>query len=189
MDNGVRSADIVKLQDCLTGALIGLARASDTHQASMSTHKAVIEGLYATLANEDLDEKSIFRQIETVRREKDALIPECAACASPCGRHEEYDMDGLMAAREDIRSLKSLILLGLKGMAAYANQALELGYWDENVIDFFYEGLFAIGEDWNVEQLLPVAMKAGEISLRCKELLKKALAQGNAGLTETLSQD
>lgn len=55
----------------------------------------------------------------------------------------------LWNADEDIRSLKSLILFGLRGMAAYAYHAMVLGYSDEEVNTFFYEGMFAIGEDLN----------------------------------------
>ena len=109
-----------------------------------------------------------------VVREKELLIPGCSACASFCSRNDEYDMAELWADDEDIRSLKSLILFGLKGVAAYAYHALVLGYSDEEVSNFFYEGLFAVGEDLTMEQLLPTVMKAGEINLKCMELLNRA---------------
>ena len=80
----------------------------------------------------------------------------------------------LWNADEDIRSLKSLILFGLRGMAAYAYHAMVLGYSDEEVNTFFYEGMFAIGEDLNMEQLLPIVMKVGEINLKCMALLDQA---------------
>ena len=169
-----KNADVAKLQDELTGALIGLARASDGHQTTASTHKAMIEGLFTTLTNVNFNAKTILSQIETVRRERDALIPGCSGCASPCGRNDEYDMTRLWTDDEDVRSLKSLILFGLKGVAAYAYHALVLGYSDEEVNNFFYEGLFAVGEDWDMEQLLPVVMKVGEVNLKCMELLDKA---------------
>jgi hydroxylamine reductase len=122
----------------------------------------------------NFNEETIRNQIDTVRREKEKLIPGCVACASPCGRNDEYDINILWKDYEDIRSLKSLILFGLKGMAAYAYHALVLGYSDEEVNNFFYEGLFAVGEDWNMEQLFPVAMKVGEVNLKCMALLDKA---------------
>lgn len=169
-----KNADVAKLQDELTGALIGLARASDGHQTKASTHKAMIEGLFTTLTNVNFNEETILSQIETVRREREALIPGCSGCASPCGRNDEYDMTRLWMGDADIRSLKSLILFGLKGVAAYAYHALVLGYSDEEVNNFFYEGLFAVGEDWDMEQLLPVVMKVGEVNLKCMALLDKA---------------
>lgn len=169
-----KTADVAKLQDELTGALIGLARASDGHSPAASTHKAMIEGLFTTLTNVNFNKETILFQIENVRREKELLIPGCSACASFCSRNDEYDMTRLWTDDEDIRSLKSLILFGLKGVAAYAYHALVLGYSDEEVNNFFYEGLFAVGEDLTMEQLLPTVMKVGEINLKCMELLDRA---------------
>ncbi len=169
-----KSATVANLQDQLTGALIGLARAADTHAPTASTHRAVIEGLFTTLTNVNFNEETVRQQIDAVRREKAALIPDCGACASPCGRTDEYDMGNLWEADEDIRSLKSLILFGLRGMAAYAYHAMVLGYTDEEVNRFFYEGLFAVGEDWGMEELLPIVMKVGEVNLKCMAMLDRA---------------
>ena len=169
-----KSAAVANLQDQLTGALIGLARAADTNAPAASTHRAVIEGLFTTLTNVNFNEETVRQQIDAVRREKAALIPNCDTCASPCGRTDEYDMNLLWEADEDIRSLKSLILFGLRGMAAYAYHAMVLGYTDEEVNRFLYEGLFAIGEDWGMEELLPIVMKVGQVNLKCMALLDKA---------------
>ena len=169
-----KSAAVANLQDQLTGALIGLARAADTTAPAASTHRAVIEGLFTTLTNVNFNEETGRQQIDAVRREKAALIPNCDTCASPCGRTDEYDMNLLWEANEDIRSLKSLILFGLRGMAAYAYHAMVLGYTDEEVNRFLYEGLFAIGEDWGMEELLPIVMKVGQVNLKCMALLDKA---------------
>lgn len=169
-----KNADVAQLQDELIGALIGLARASAGHLPTASTHKAMIEGLFTTLTNVNFNEETIRSQIETVRKEKEAFIPGCSSCAFPCGRNDEYDMTGLWTEHEDIRSLKSLILFGLKGIAAYAYHAMVLGYSDDEVNHFFYEGLFAVGEKLDMEQLLPVVMKVGEINLKCMALLDKA---------------
>lgn len=169
-----KSAAVANLQDQLTGALIGLARAADTNTPSTSTHRAVIEGLFTTLTNVNFNEETVRQQIDTVRREKGLLTPNCSACACPCGRTDEYDMSNLWEADEDIRSLKSLILFGLRGMAAYAYHAMVLGYTDEEVNRFFYEGLFAIGEDWGMEELLPMVMKVGQVNLKCMALLDRA---------------
>ena len=169
-----KSADVAGLQDKLTGALIGLARAASGNTPSPSTHRAMIEGLFTTITNVNFNEETICQQIENVTREKNALLPGCGDCAQPCGRTEDYDMGLLWNADEDTRSLKSLILFGLRGMAAYAYHAMVLGYSDEEINTFFYEGMFAIGEDLNMEQLLPIVMKVGEINLKCMALLDQA---------------
>ena len=169
-----KTADTAKLQDQLTGALIGLARASRGKTPSESSRRAMIEGLFTTITNVSFDEERIREQIENVKKEKNVLTAGSGDGSQPCTGNEDYDMDLLWNADEDIRSLKSLILFGLRGMAAYAFHAMVLGYSDEEVNAFFYEGLCAVGEEWTMEQLLPVVLKVGEINLKCMALLDRA---------------
>ena len=169
-----KTADTAKLQDQLTGALIGLARASRGKTPSESSRRAMIEGLFTTITNVSFDEERIREQIENVKKEKNVLTAGSGDGSQPCTGNEDYDMDLLWNADEDIRSLKSLILFGLRGMAAYAFHAMVLGYSDEEVNAFFYEGLCAVGEEWTMEQLRPVVLKVGEINLKCMALLDRA---------------
>jgi hydroxylamine reductase len=170
-----KKSNTAKLQDELTGALIALARATDGDTVpTADTYRTVIEGLFTTVTNVSFDDASIEKMIEKARAEKVRLVPRCSSCASPCGRNDEFDMDKLWTDDEDVRSLKSLILFGLRGMAAYAYHALALGYSDDEVNRFFCEGLFAVGDELTVEQLLPTVLKVGEINLRCMELLDRA---------------
>ena len=84
-------------------------------------------------------------------------------------------MSKLWNADEDIRSLKSLILFGIRGVAAYAYHASVLGYKDESIHKFLYKALFAIGmDDWGMEELLPIVLEVGEVNLKCMALLDKA---------------
>ena len=80
----------------------------------------------------------------------------------------------MWAADEDIRSLKSLILFGIRGMSAYAYHAMILGYTSDKVNNFFYKALYVLAEDWGMEELLPVVMEVGEVNLVCMELLDRA---------------
>ena len=170
-----KSADVAKLQDELTGALIGLARAMGSDaQATADTWRLVIEGLFTTITNVNFNEKTIRVLIDRVHQEKNRFMPGCAVCASSCGRSDDYDMTQLWNAQEDIRSLKSLILFGVRGMAAYAHHAMVLGYTDEAVNRFFIKALFAVGEDLGMEELLPIVMEVGEKNLQCMALLDKA---------------
>ncbi len=106
-----KKADTARLQDELTGALIGLARAVDSTTAiSKRTGQIIIEGLFTTVTNVNFDNASIESMIQKVRAEKERLAPDCSKCQSPCGKTDEYDMQQLWNANEDIRSLKSLIL-------------------------------------------------------------------------------
>ena len=77
-------------------------------------------------------------------------------------------------ADEDIRSLKSLILFGMRGMAAYAYHALMLGQHDDSVDAFFLKGLRSLGEDLKMEELLPNVLETGKVNLTCMEMLDRA---------------
>ena len=113
----------------------------------MSTHRVMLEGLFTTVTNVNFNEKTIKEQMEAVTGEKKTRMQHCPGCEERCVRSADYDMKKLWNADENIRSLKSLILFGLRGMAAYAYHAWMLGYTDEEVNTFFYEGLRAVGED------------------------------------------
>ena len=162
-------------QDELTGALIGLARATEGNEdlVSSSTDNVVLEGLFAAAADVSSD-KTITELIARVQEEKRKLVPNCFGCAEPCGRTGDYDMQELWTADKDTRALKTLILLGIRGMAAYAYPASVLGYTDKAVNSFVYKALFAIGMDWGMDELLPIALEIGEVNLKCMALLDKA---------------
>ena len=170
-----KTADVAKLQDELTGALVGLARAAaNAPEVNTGTWRLMIEGLFTTVTNVNFNEKTLRSLIDQVHEERTRLVPGCSACASVCGRTDDYDMQSLWTTQEDTRSLKSLILFGVRGMAAYAHHAMVLGYTDEEVNRFFAKALFAIGEDWGMDELLPVVMEVGEKNRKCMALLDKA---------------
>ena len=169
-----KQADTAGLQDTLTGALIGLARAAGGQRTEQGTDDLIIEGLFTAVTNVSFSNETIMDLISRVHREKERLSPMCSGCGASCGKTEDYPMDQLWNADEDIRSLKSLILFGIRGMAAYAYHAAVLGYRDESVNAFFYKALFAVGEDWGMEELLPIVMEVGEVNLACMALLDRA---------------
>ena len=172
-----KKANIAELQDKLTGTLIGLARATEGNETLVTeaTDRLVIEGLFTTVTNVNFNNDTISSLIEKIEEEKECLVPKCYCCASACGRNNNYDMNELWNADEDIRSLKSLILFGIRGVAAYAYHADVLGYRDPDVNKFLYKALFAIGRnDWGMDELLPIVLEVGEINLKCMALLDKA---------------
>lgn len=172
-----KKADTAQLQDELTGALIGLSRATEGNENLVNevTDKLILEGLFSTITNVNFNNETLKVLINKVEAEKERLVPNCFSCASCCGRNDNFDMQSLWEADEDVRSLKSLILFGIRGIAAYAYHAAVLGYTDKEVNDFFYKALFAIGmKDWGMDELLPIVMQTGEINLKCMALLDKA---------------
>ena len=170
-----KTSETARLQDRLTGALIGLARASngEEHLAD-DVCRLMIRALFATLTNVNFDPQALGQLIDLVHREQERLVPGCAVCGAPCGKTEDYDMTQLWNAPEDIRSLKSLVLFGIRGMAAYAYHAMVLDFWDDEVAQFFRRALFALGEDWGMDELLPLALEVGERNLACMALLDRA---------------
>ena len=167
--------DIAGLQDKLTGALVGLARATDgATEPTENTYKLLIKGLFTTITNVNFNEQTLNALIDEVHAEKEKLVPRCSICGAPCGRNDDYDMTKVWDADEDIRSLKSLILFGIRGMAAYAYHAGVLGHTNDEVNKFFAKALFAIGMDWGMDELLPIVMEVGQFNYACMEMLDKS---------------
>ena len=158
-----KRADTANRQDELIGALIGLARAAQAGGTDETTDALMLRGLFTTITNVNFNNETILACIDEVRRGTAAL-----------GGAEDFDMAALWDADEDICSLKSLVLFGLKGMAAYAYHARELGRRDPAVNAFFYEALRAIGGELNADELLALVLRTGEINLRCMALLDAA---------------
>ena len=81
---------------------------------------------------------------------------------------------GIMYDKEldpDIRSLRQTVLYGLKGISAYGHQARELGYYSDQVDDFYIQALEAITDDrLTVEELIRLTMRTGEMAI---EVMKK----------------
>ena len=174
-----KSAMTAKLQDTLTGALIALANtAACSNKNSNNNLTAVLideinhlilEGLFTTITNVNFDDASI--------KDLTARIHTAAAkTANACNGSivSDYDMNNIWNANEDIRSLKSLILFGVRGMAAYAYHAMTLGYTDASLNQFFLTALDSLSKNWGMNELLPIVMDVGRFNLTCMELLDRA---------------
>ncbi len=159
-----KPAGAANLQDTLTGALITLASACQTQVPTNTVRRLILEGLFTTITNVNFDAATIQAVINTVHAEAAALGSTDA----------DYDVRQIWNADADIRSLKSLILFGLRGMAAYAYHAAMLGYHDDAVDAFFCKGLAALGKDLAMDDLLPLVMETGKVNLACMALLDTA---------------
>ncbi len=161
-----KSDEVALDQDGLTRALIALAVAAGASPRPASV-RLMVDGLFTAVTNVSFDSESIHSLTAEVEREIAAI-----------GGKAPVNDDGplsLWTENEDVRSLKSLILLGLRGTAAYAAHAHALGLEDDQVNAFFFEGLRAVGNpDAGIDTLLPLTLKTGEANLRCMELLDKA---------------
>jgi hydroxylamine reductase len=99
----------------------------------------------------------------------------CYQCEQTAGGSGCTKM-GVCGKNEDIASLQDTLLFGLKGVAAYAYHARELGARDEKIDAFFAEGLFSTltNVNFSLESHVGLVLKAGEMNLRAMELLDKA---------------
>lgn len=168
-----KSAEVALLQDTLTGLLITLAGvihdsagdAPDDAEASL-----IQEALFTTLTNVNFDAASVLAQQERVNKALLVALHRAGIQDVP----PAYPMSQLWTDSEDLRSLKSLLLFGLRGMAAYAYHARVLGYSDATVDSFFVKGLAAIAREHTESVLLPLVMELGRVNLTCMELLDRA---------------
>ena len=129
----------------------------------------ILEGLFTTITNVNFDDASIKDLTAQIRSAKENL-----AASYQISSTADYDMNNIWNADEDIRSLKSLILFGVRGMAAYAYHAMVLGYTDASLNQFFVTALSALSKDWGMNELLPIVMEVGRFNLLCMELLDTA---------------
>lgn len=168
-----KSAEVANLQDQLTGALVGFARtwrASGRTTVCDTGSTILEESLFATVTNVNFDDNDIRRLTERVEERKRYLAEHSSVEPQP-----DLDLITLWDAPADVRSLKSLLLLGMRGAAAYAHHARVLGETDNATVDaFFMKGLAALGDDLSADELLALVMECGAVNQRCMELLDRA---------------
>jgi hydroxylamine reductase len=92
----------------------------------------------------------------------------------------------LATANEDVRSLRELLVIGLKGVAAYADHAAILGLQKDAINDFIMEALASTTKDLTVDEMIALVMKAGDTAIATMALLDEAntKAYGNPEITE-----
>ncbi|WP_062127503.1 hydroxylamine reductase [Geofilum rubicundum] len=186
-----KSPEVANLQDLLLFVTKGVAWWS--HQADVQSieHRAaekyIIDAMFITITNANFDAHKISEQIEKgtdIQQELKELTksaeeaPECATWRSS-NREELYaksETVGILNEKnEDIRSLKELLIYGMKGMAAYAEHAANLGYSNAEVNRFMKKGLVATTDTTlGVDELLPLVLECGKYGVDVMALLDKA---------------
>ena len=153
--------------DELTGALIGLARAAQGKSPGAAADALMRQGLFTAVTNVCFDPQRVSALTAAVRAEKNKL----AAAA------EDFPAAELWSGDTDMVSLRSTLLLGLRGMAAYAEHAAVLGKESKEVSDWFFKGMAAIGEDHTADEWLGLILEFGKANLACMALLDAANTQ------------
>ena len=194
-----KSADVAALQDALTGAVIGFVSSVPFDDAPKTAPQLISGSLFTTLTNVNFDSAGIKNLIDEVHAlgEKyatgatssgagvanaDAGADATGATAGAAGVAvnipvQDFDMSAVWdEPNEDIKSLKTLIITGARGIAAYAWHvyALDASKMTEDVERGIYETLALAKTGTSVEELLGGALKLGELNLKCMELLESA---------------
>jgi hydroxylamine reductase len=191
-----KTSDVSNLQDLLLFVLKGISYYSDRARNAgvnvESADKTVMDGLFATITNANFDRDVFINRIreglalrEEIKRAAeaagvkfDSTLPEAAVWFADS--EAEFDAKAenvgvLATANEDIRSLRELLTYGLKGMAAYAEHAHQLGYSDATVHAFMQKGLAAVLDDsLGAEELIALNMEAGKVGVTVMALLDTA---------------
>ena len=169
-----KQPDTSNIQDTLTGALVGLARATAGKERSKAADLLMMEGLFATVTNVSFDDGALLELIERIRTEKTNYLDGRSASFNSGATLADMPGEDLFKGHEDIVSLRSLLLLGLRGMAAYAYHAHQLGKDDPEVTGWLFKGMKAVGDDHTVPEWLDLLMEFGNVNLKCMGLLDEA---------------
>ncbi|HON59892.1 MAG TPA: hydroxylamine reductase [Smithella sp.] len=150
----------------------------------------VCESLFVTITNVAWDDEAIIKKIEAalkVREDVKAKAADRISGALPdCALWTPESREAILAkaaadevrinasANEDIRSLRSLLVFGVKGICAYADHAAALGYESDEIYRFVFEALAATTREFSADELVALVMKAGETAVSTMALLDKA---------------
>jgi len=188
------------LQDLLIHVLSGMALCAEKVDGGLDRKygEFMTRALFATITNANFDDDSITALIEEAVSLRDELkgasseAPEHDAVVWAGDNREEYAEKaagvGILSYsdNEDIRSLKTLVLYGLKGAAAYTDHAAVLGHHDDALYVFTFKAIAAITKDLTADELTALVLETGEISVNAMALLDKANtgAYGSPELTK-----
>ncbi|MGD8845975.1 MAG: hydroxylamine reductase [Desulfobacteraceae bacterium] len=192
-----KQPDTAILQDLLIYTVKGLSQVAVTAAKAGISHSQInrytCEAIFSTLTNVDFDPDRFVALIRQGIVYRDQLkskidtahIPEGPATFMPeddkGGMVSQGGSVGVMADENldaDIRSLRELLIYGVKGLAAYTDHARILGQEDDSVYAFIHEAMAATLDDsLAVNELVGLALKCGEVNLRAMELLDA----GNTG--------
>jgi hydroxylamine reductase len=187
-----KTSDVANLQDLLLFVTKGVAwwsqQADEAGIDNPEAEKFIIDSMFITITNANFDRNKIIAQIRKGFNIQDNLArelgktpentPECAVWRTDSEEAMEKKSTkvGVLSHKdEDIRSLKELLTYGMKGMAAYAEHAHNLGYHNEAVNAFIKKGLVAtVDETLGVDELLPLVLECGKYGVEVMSLLDKA---------------
>ena len=149
----------------------------------------VTDALFCTITNANFDEESILRRVEAGLELRNELVALAVQAGMALPQVDELTWNGsrtdfsdkaktvgvLREPNVDVRSLKELLVYGLKGMAAYHEHAMRLGHSDESIHTFMQEALARITADsLSADELVALVLRTGEVGVQTMALLDAA---------------
>ncbi len=185
-----KTEEVARLQDLLIYTVKGISDIVVKGGLDVGSlgqlNREVISSLFMTITNANFDPGSIERQIGKMLRLRDELRGSVnvsrlhdAATFTVGARAEMLDTAALVGVlatgNEDIRSLREMITYGIKGMAAYAEHAANIGKEDPEIYAFIYEALAkTLDDSLTADDLVALTLKTGEYGVRVMALLDAA---------------
>ncbi len=203
--------ETANLQDLLIFVMKGISvygqRLKELGAPDRSQCEFLLKGLFTTVTNTNWNDACITDMIADGLRRRDLLaasfqdvykqkngkgfdgvLPEAATWSgAPASFAEKAQSVGVLAtSHEDVRSLRELLTIGLKGIAAYAEHAAVLGFKKDEIIDFIMEALDSTTKDLSVDEMVALVMRAGETAVATMALLDEAntTTYGHPEITE-----
>jgi hydroxylamine reductase len=178
------------LQDLLIYVLQGMAVYAETAggKTDRKLGTFICQALFSTITNANFDDDKISGLIRQALVLRDKLkakaknppkaLPDCSTWKAQTKEEFEQKARGIgilsYSDNEDARSLKSLLLYGIKGVAAYADHAAVLGFHKDEIYDFLVKALAAITKDLPGDELTGLVLEAGGIAVKTMALLDEA---------------
>lgn len=203
-----KKEDLAHLQDVLVFVLKGISiyttQARTLGIENDEANKVVFDGLFMTITNANFDNErfvSFIKKALHVREEVKASYLQAGGKLNK-NMHESATWTGYTASdfeeknkaisvlateNEDIRSLRELIIYGVKGMAAYTEHAYQLGYEKKEIHQFIQKALAATTDDnLSINDLVALTLETGKYGVEAMQLLDQANTEtyGNPEITK-----
>lgn len=199
-----KNEDVAKLQDLLIYSLKGISdivvkAGLDAKDLGDVNHE-VLKSLFMTITNANFDEAAFEQEITKIIALRNALREKVGGAPADFHNAAIFEVStraemlakaatiGVLATEnEDVRSLRELIIYGVKGLAAYTHHALNLGKEDEKIYGFIYEALAAtLNDKLSADELVALTLKTGQFGVSGMALLDSAntTKYGNPEITE-----
>ncbi|WP_277057577.1 hydroxylamine reductase [Trichlorobacter lovleyi] len=195
-----KKENTANLQDLLVFALKGIAvvavEAQKQGKLEDATGLFVCQGLFATITNANFDDSRITALIKEAFAKRDSLklatgFTGNQDCVIWNGSEAEFadkakEVGVLSQPNEDVRSLRELLIYGLKGMAAYTEHAAMLGFEKKEIYEFMVSALASTTQELTVDEMVAQVLKCGEVAVTAMALLDEAntTAYGNPEITK-----